>query len=516
MRSRSYVLGLLVAGAGLGVAEFVNGLYDSARSPVVAVSEAFIEIAPTWLVEWAKSAFGTNDKLALVIGALIVITLVGLGVGRLAVAGRHAAAAGITTAMSVVGALAVVSRPNAGVSALGPTVAGLAASLGVLVWHRVGISAASRRDGTATTDPVAMPPELQPTRRRFLYGSAAIGALAVGAAGTGRALGRRFGVGSERKELTLPAADAAAETLGEVDVGVEGVTPFVISNDRFYRIDTAIVSPQVRASDWSLRIHGMVDEELTLTFEDLLARPQVERYMTLSCVSNEVGGRLVGNALWQGALLAPLLEEAGVDPGAQQLVSRSEDGWTCGTPVAEVMDGRDSMLAVRMNGEPLPVDHGYPVRMVVPGMYGYVSATKWVVEMELTTWDAFDAFWVPRGWDQQAPFKMTSRVDTPGNGATVAPGTTAIAGVAWHPHIGIAAVEVRIDDGPWTEARLADVPSTDTWRQWVHEWKATPGRHDITVRAVNELGERQIEDEAATAPNGASGYHTIEVDVSDA
>ncbi|MEJ7561199.1 MAG: twin-arginine translocation signal domain-containing protein [Ilumatobacteraceae bacterium] len=229
MRSRSYVLGLLVAGAGLGLAELVNGLYDSARSPVVSVSEAFIELTPTWLKDWAISVFGTNDKLALVIGALIVITLVGLGVGRLAVAGRHAAAAGITTAMSVVGALAVVSRPNAGVSALGPTVAGLAASLGVLAWHRVGIPAANRRDGTATTDPVAIPPELAPTRRRFLYGSAAIGALAVGAAGTGRALGRRFGVGSERKELTLPAADAAAETLGEVDVGVEGVTPFVIS-----------------------------------------------------------------------------------------------------------------------------------------------------------------------------------------------------------------------------------------------------------------------------------------------
>ncbi|MDQ3312686.1 MAG: molybdopterin-dependent oxidoreductase, partial [Actinomycetota bacterium] len=282
MRSRSYVLGLLVAGAGLGVAELVNGLYDSARSPVVAVSEAFIEIAPTWLVDWAKSVFGTNDKLVLVIGALIVITLVGLGVGRLAVAGHHAAAAGITTAMSVVGALAVVSRPNAGVSALGPTVAGLAASLGVLAWHRVGIPTAGRRYGT--TDPVAMPPELQPTRRRFLYGSAAIGALAVGAAGAGRALGRRFGVGSERKELTLPPAADAAEALGEVDVGVEGVTPFVISNDSFYRIDTAIVSPQVRASDWSLRIHGMVDKELTLTFDELIARPQVERYMTLSCV----------------------------------------------------------------------------------------------------------------------------------------------------------------------------------------------------------------------------------------
>ncbi|MEJ7722409.1 MAG: molybdopterin-dependent oxidoreductase [Ilumatobacteraceae bacterium] len=291
------------------------------------------------------------------------------------------------------------------------------------------------------------------------------------------------------------------------------MSSFVTSNKDFYRIDTAISVPQLRAADWRLRVHGMVDRELTLTFADLLARSQVERYLTLSCVSNEVGGMLAGNALWQGALLGPILAEAGVRAGAEQLVSRSIDGWTCGTPVADVMDGRDAMLAIRMNREALPASHGYPVRMIVPGLYGYVSATKWVVDLEVTTWEAFDAYWIPRGYAQQAPVKTASRIDVPRNGAVVKPGRTAVAGVAWHPHVGISQVQVRIDGGDWVNAQLAAVPSRDTWRQWVYRWDATPGGHIVRVRAIDGSGRVQDYREVGVLPDGATGYHSISVQV---
>ncbi|MBA2385946.1 MAG: molybdopterin-dependent oxidoreductase [Acidimicrobiia bacterium] len=556
-RGTGLALGLLATGAGLAASELVNGLYDSGRSPVVSAGEAFIDRTPPTLKDWAIRNFGTSDKMVLVTGALAVITLLGVVVGRIAVRRRVSLAGALTLVIGVLGAMAVVSRPNTSFSSLGPTVAGTVVSLGVLAWYWRGPGAVS---GAAADDPGDVMAPLD--RRRFVAGAAAITASALAAAGTGQVLGRRFGVASERDELVLPAPDDAAGALpvaddapgrlpprgdatgtlpgrddargplpgrddaagtlpgpddtlaGGVEVGVPGVSPFVTSNAEFYRIDTALTVPQLKAAEWQLRVHGMVDRELTLNFADLLARPQVERFLTLSCVSNEVGGQLVGNALWQGALLGPILTQAGVQAGAEQLVSRSVDGWTCGTPVAEVMDGRDALLAVRMNGEPLPTSHGYPVRMVVPGMYGFVSATKWVVEMELTTWDAFDAYWVPRGWSQQAPFKMTSRIDTPRSGANLAAGRQAIAGLAWHPHVGVAKVEVQIDGGDWRQAQLADVPSKDTWRQWVYPWDAEPGNHTIRVRAINEAGEVQVYKEASVAPDGASGYHEIDVRVS--
>jgi DMSO/TMAO reductase YedYZ molybdopterin-dependent catalytic subunit len=338
-----------------------------------------------------------------------------------------------------------------------------------------------------------------------------VSSLAVG--GLGRRLQERFEIGDEREELALPEpVDAASVVPPGADLGIDGVTPFVTPGDDFYRIDTALRVPQVRRASWRLRIHGMVDRELTLGFDDLLARDQVERFVTLSCVSNEVGGDLVGNARWQGVLLSDVLREAGVRAGAEQLVSRSVDGWTCGTPVAAVLDGRDAMLAIAMNGEPLPAAHGYPVRMVVPGLYGYVSATKWVTDIELTTWDAFDAYWVPRGWAKEAPVKTMTRIDRPRRDIEAA-GRYEIGGVAWAVHRGISAVQVRIDDGAWIDCELAAVPSDDTWRQWVHRWDAAPGRHTIEARAIDGAGAVQPEERAAPAPNGAQGYHRVTVDV---
>ena len=281
-----------------------------------------------------------------------------------------------------------------------------------------------------------------------------------------------------------------------------------------YRIDTALIVPQVSTDGWRLRVHGMVDREVELDFAQLLGRPMVERDVTLTCVSNEVGGNLAGNARWLGAPLAALLEEVGVDPRADMILSRSKDGMTIGTPTAVVMDGRDAMLAVGMNGQPLPAEHGFPVRMVVPGLYGYVSATKWLVDLELTRFDRETPYWVERGWVPKAPIRTASRIDTPRSFTDLKTGRVAVAGVAWAQHRGIAKVEVRVDGGSWAQARLAEVPSADTWRQWVWEWAATPGRHVLEVRATDADGVTQPGRQQMPFPSGATGWHAVEVSVS--
>jgi len=294
---------------------------------------------------------------------------------------------------------------------------------------------------------------------------------------------------------------------------VPGLGPFITPNPRFYRVDTALLAPAVMAEDWRLRIHGMVDREIELDYQQLLARPLIERDVTLTCVSNPVGGHYIGNARWVGAPLRDLLQEAGVHPDADQIVSRSVDGFTVGTPTAIAMDGRDAMLAVQMNGEPLPIEHGFPVRMVVPGLYGYVSATKWLVDIELTTFDAFDPYWIQRGWAERGPIKTMSRIDTPTPFRSIQPGEVSIAGVAWAQHVGIERVEVGIDDGRWQEAELAAEDTIDTWRQWVYRWRATPGEHHLKVRATDRSGLTQTADRAEPFPDGATGQHEILVRV---
>jgi DMSO/TMAO reductase YedYZ molybdopterin-dependent catalytic subunit len=366
--------------------------------------------------------------------------------------------------------------------------------------------------GPTDGDEAAPPTPGGMDRRRFVLTGIAGAVAAVAAGGAGRAFGRRFEADASRAAVHLPSPAGAPEP-AVAGLDVPGLSPFVTPNAAFYRVDTALLVPAVKAEDWSLRVHGMVDHELTLTFDELMARPLIEREVTLTCVSNEVGGEYVGNASWLGAPLKDLLEEAGVDAGADQLVSRSVDGFTAGSPTAVLTDGRDAMLAIAMNGEPLPIEHGFPVRMVVPGLYGYVSATKWVVDLELTTFDAFDAYWIRRGWAQQAPIKTESRIDTPRRGADLAAGTVAVAGVAWAQHRGIAAVELRVDDGDWMPAELSEQLSTDTWRQWLVRWEATPGSHQLQVRATDGDGEVQTDRVAPPFPDGATGYHTIGVEV---
>jgi DMSO/TMAO reductase YedYZ molybdopterin-dependent catalytic subunit len=323
-------------------------------------------------------------------------------------------------------------------------------------------------------------------------------------ADAGRATASRLGISLP------PLASAAPDPVG--DPQAAGAAPFYTPNADFYRVDTALTVPRLDADTWSLRLHGMVDEPMTLSFADLLAMPLVERDITLTCVSNEVGGPYVGNARWTGVLLGPLLERAGVQPGATQLLSTSADGWTCGTPTEVVTDGRDAMLAVAMNGEPLPFEHGFPVRMVVPGLYGYVSATKWVTDIELTTLDE-QAYWITRGYAQQAPIKLSSRIDTPKALASLPAGTVAVAGVAWAQTTGIATVEVSIDGGDWQPAELAGEAGVDTWRQWFLRWDAEPGSHRITVRATDKAGVVQTDTRRPIYPDGATGQQQLLVTV---
>ena len=502
------VLGLLATGAGLAVAELVVGLVDGSSSPVVPVGQVFIDWVPKPLKDWAIETFGTNDKVVLVVGALVVLLGLGIAVGVLAMRGARAAAYSLTAIIGVIGSWAVLTRPEPTLAKLLPTLIGTAVSIAVLWYLAPRPAPTAQRSG-----PIAQPMGVD--RRGFVVGAIGIGSVAVIAGGLGRMLQARFDVNSERETLALPSTDSGSPELpADVELGVPGIDSFVTPNDGFYRIDTALVVPQVSKDSWSLKIGGMVDNELELTFDDLLARPQIERYVTLSCVSNEVGGGLVGNALWQGVLLRDVLDEAGLQPGATQLVSRSIDGWTAGTPTEVIMDGRDAMLAVAMNGEPLPARHGYPVRMVVPGLFGYVSATKWITDIEMTRWEDYDAYWVPRGWSKEGPVKTMARIDTPRGGDQEQ--GVAIGGVAWAVHRGVSAVQVRVDGGDWTDAEIGGVPSKDTWVQWAYRLEADPGEHMIEARALDGDGEPQPEGPRPVAPNGAEGYHRIRIRLADA
>lgn len=524
-RRHGVALGLIASFAGLAVAELVVGLVRSASSPVVPVGQEVIDAVPPGVKDWAIDTFGTADKPALVIGTFLVLGVIGSLVGVLAVRGRAAAAYAITVAVGVVGAIAVIARPDPSFGKLLPTIVGTIVSLGVLRFLAPITPSATTTEIDPDADPMDALPEMP--RRGFVQGAATVGVVAVALGAIGRVLRGRFEVADEIATLDIPepvetvpaapvvAGDAAVD--GPRDFGIDQVESWVVSNSDFYRIDTALTVPQVSRDSWSLRIHGMVDRELELTFADVLARPMIERYVTLSCVSNEVGGDLVGNALFQGIRLQDLLDEAGVQEGATQVVSRSIDGWDCGSPTSVIMDGRDAMLAIAMNGEPLPPEHGYPARLVVPGLYGYVSATKWVTEIELTRWEDFDGYWIPRGWAKEAPVKTMARIDRPRPGRTYeagAGGVVDIGGLAWAVHRGVSRVEVSIDDAEWVDCELAGVPSDDTWRQWRYRWAdASPGEHTVRARAWDRSGEPQPSDPASPAPDGAQGYHQVRFSV---
>ena len=350
-------------------------------------------------------------------------------------------------------------------------------------------------------------------RRRFFKAALALSAAAVASEGIGRFIENRHIAEASRSGVGLPKPSSPAGPLpAGADLRISGISPYVTPNTDFYRVDTTLFVPHIPVEKWNLKIHGMVDRPIGLNYEQLISRPLIERDITLNCVSNPVGGRYIGNARWIGVPLRPLLEEAGVHPGADQIAGRSSDGMTIGTPTAIALDGRDAMLAVAMNGEPLPFEHGFPVRMLVPGLYGYESATKWLVDLELTTLAAFQAYWIERGWAQIAPIQTASRIDTPRSGSLKA-GVVTVAGVAWAQHRGISRVEVRVDGGAWTPVELATENTPDTWRQWKWQWSAARGDHTLEVRATDAMGRAQTGEHAPPFPSGSTGWDRVDVTV---
>jgi DMSO/TMAO reductase YedYZ molybdopterin-dependent catalytic subunit len=545
--------GLLAGAVAVGVGQLVAGVVAPASSPVVAVGEASIDSTPPPVKNFAISSFGSNDKTVLVAGILVVLALFAALVGKWAVRRLRNGMLGLA-AFTVIGLAAALTRPTAAPSWAAATLVGGAAAA-LTLWRLVlrvpepvpppaTPLSGTPQPGTPLsgtplsgtpqpgTPPPSSPPTAQrryqpgpparppapvtpaPQRRSFLVASGvAAGTAAVTYLG-GRMLGERSAVTQAQKSLRIPAPTHPAPPLPVgSDLRIPGLSSFITPNSSFYRVDTAIVLPEIAPTTWQLRIHGMVAREITITFEDLIRRPLTAEYITLTCVSNPVAGPYVGNALWVGASLATLLRQAGVRAGADQLLCTSQDGFTSGTPLQTVMDGRDAMLAVAMNGTALPVEHGFPVRMVVPGLYGYVSACKWITDIEVTTYQANVSYWAQRGWSAQAPIKTESRIDVPTGNNPLKPGRTPVAGVAWAQHKGIDAVEVRVDKGPWTQAKLAAVPDIDCWRQWVWDWDATPGVHVLEARATDATGYTQTALQAPPEPNGASGYPSLSVNV---
>ncbi|MFE0472337.1 molybdopterin-dependent oxidoreductase [Streptomyces sp. NPDC058947] len=521
-RAAAALAGAVSGFAALAVAELVSAAVRPEARPVVAVGGAVIDRTPAGVKDWAIRNFGTDDKLVLQLGILVLLALFAMALGIGALRFRRAGAAGVLV-FGVIGALAATTRPDSrGLSDALPALVG--AGAGAVVLHALAGRPAPRERaaGSIAAGDAHEGSVVDWDRRGFVVAASVAAAASAGAGVLGRSLnssGHRNAVASRgRLVLPAPASPAPAVPRG-AGLRIPGVSAFVTPNRSFYRVDTALVVPKVDATAWRLRIHGKgVRRPRTLSFDDLLRRELVERDITLTCVSNEVGGPYVGNARWLGVRLADLLAECGVEPPsaggpADQLVARSVDGMTLGSPVEDVMDGRDALLAVGMNGEPLPFAHGFPVRMVVPGLYGYVSACKWIEDIELTTFASYDPYWAERGWARQAPVKTQSRIDTPRPFARPRAGTVMVAGVAWAQRRGIDRVEVRVDDGPWRRARLAAEGSRDTWRQWSFPWQATKGSHTLTVRATDRTGSTQTERRARTVPDGATGWHSVVVTV---
>lgn len=529
----------------LAVGHAVAGFVDFRSSPFLAVSDSVIDRAPAFVREATIDALGTADKPALLIGLAVILAIAGAVAGIVERRNRPTGSV-ILVALGLVGTLAAVTRPGAAPLWAAPTLIGTA--LGVLTLrllvgalHRSVVSAESsvapadapsqpassdhpESERPASDHPESERPALEypapehaarelptPDRRRFLVLAGSAVAVIAAAGATGMALSRRAAdLMADRAGFRLPRVlgrSAAPPVPAGVTPDAPGVTSFLTRNEDFYRIDTALRVPAVATTDWRLRIHGLVEREIEIDWNSLITREAQERIVTLTCVSNEVGGDLVGTATWTGFRMADLLAEAGPLPEADMLLSTSADGWTAGTPLEAVLDGRDALLAVGMNGEPLPLDHGYPVRQVVPGLYGYVSATKWVVDWEVTRFDQASAYWTDRGWGERGPIRTASRIDRPAPLAELPAGPVVVAGTAWAQRRGIERVEVRVDDEPWQDAALSAEYSVDTWRMWSWTWDAEPGLHTVSVRATDGAGETQTEERRAPVPDGSTGWH---------
>ncbi|HSP27649.1 MAG TPA: molybdopterin-dependent oxidoreductase [Ilumatobacteraceae bacterium] len=527
--------GVVAAIVALGVAELIAGVRQQWRSPVIDVGNRVIDNVPPFVKDFAIETFGTNDKPALLIGIGVTLLVYAAVIGALSFRRRIEIGLVGIGVFGLIGAWAAVSnRAGGSLDDAIPTLVGSAIGATTLWFvHRISLpllagpilAGSSSADAAIPSDPTnadQQSPTDAPraTRRELLVRSggvlAALAFVGAGAGAVGRSIRSRFSAVESRMNVTLPRATNTLDPISNgVTVGVDGVAPFVTPNADFYRIDTALTVPQVPTEGYELRVTGMVDRDLALSFDDLLRRNVVEHDITLTCVSNTIGGELIGNARWTGVRLDELLAEAGVDPAATQVVGRSIDGYTCGFPIEAATDGRNALVAFGMNGEPLPLEHGFPVRLIVPGLYGYISATKWLTEIELTTFEDFEQYWVPRGYADRAPIKLMSRIDSVDGLGTLTrtpDGVAAIGGVAWAQTRGISAVEVQLDEGPWQPCELGDALNDDTWRQWAFRWAPTAtGRTSIRCRATDGGGVIQPAERTEPLPNGASGHHQIVV-----
>ena len=572
-------IGIVAAGGALGLSEILSGLSRKIPSLVVSVAEEIVDITPGFIARWSIDTLGSAQKPALVWGIVIVSILLGAVLGWPSRKRWWVMPAGLVV-FAVVGGWAAARNPlsSDGLGWMTGLVSGAFGIAVFLSLYALALAAIPSGESEEPAEKQRVPMVGRGRfndRRRFV---GAVGLMA-GASLAGGLLGRwlrrrdtvegaREGVAEALQGRTIatptarptpvptaqagdddamvdsspgstpeatpaagadPTAEPTAEATGEPTPSVTaepvgepnfdhiaGIAPLITPNEDFYLIDTALSYPQVDPADWSLQIHGMVDREVEISFDELLDLGLVREQVTLSCVSNSVGGRLVGNAEWVGVPLARVLDEAGVQPGATQIVGRSIDRWTAGFPTEVALDGRVAMVAVQMNGEPLPISHGFPARLVVAGLYGYVSATKWLSDIELTTWEAFDGYWIPRGWSKEGPIKTQSRIDVPRRGSVIDPGPTAIAGVAWAPSRAIEKVEVQVDEEPWVEAELSRETTINSWRQWMVTWNATPGRHQVRVRATDGTNTTQTPEITDPAPDGATGWHTIQVRAEEA
>ncbi|WP_435748914.1 molybdopterin-dependent oxidoreductase [Microbacterium sp. PMB16] len=507
----SALAGVIGGAVFLATAELFALIFARSASPLLAVGGFVIDIVPQPFKEFAIATFGEYDKIALLAGLGLAVVIASAIAGILQLVRPPL---GIV-ALIVAGALstaAIVTR--AGVTALAflPPVLGTIVGSVILFflirrlrsWRKAAVGERTD-DGDVPENPAA-PRAFD--RRRFFALAAISGASAIIVGITARAVSMTVGsVETIRKALNLPAARTKVTVPDGAELDIKGLSKLFTPNKDFYRVDTALTVPTIDPDTWRLVIDGMVDQRVEMSFQDLLDMGLDEYAITLTCVSNEVGGELVGNAMWLGVPLRDVLKKAGVKSGADMVLSKSVDGYTASTPLAALTDDNlDAILAVGMNGEPLPLEHGFPVRMVVPGLYGYVSATKWLTELKVTTFADDKAYWTPRGYSEEAPIKFSSRLDTPSIGEAVPAGKIPIAGVAWAQSVGIERVEVKIDEGEWTPVTLSKPINDDTWVQWFMEWDATPGTHYVAVRAINKNGDLQIEDRAPIAPNGSSGW----------
>ena len=507
--------GLVAGGAGLATSYFVAMAMSIRESPVVAIAEVVIQLTPGALAERGVQALGHLDKPVLVAVVLLVTVVVFAFAGRLAARSIWSSAA-VYAVLAVLAGAAVASRNGTGVLDQSPVVVGFATWLIALSLLTAPLrqghalsAAVTAAGGPADGARPATYDDGAQSRRSFVLRAGTITALAVTLGVVGRVVGRGRRQVEQARSLLRLVGVTQPQVPAQAAIGLDGVSPWMTPVGDFYRIDTSIVAPTIAPSDWQLRIHGLVDREVVISYEELVGREFSEDWITLNCVSNPVGGDLIGNAWWSGVRLADLLAEAGVQSGADAVLQTSDDGWTCGTPLSALTDSRDAILAVAMNGEPLPIEHGFPVRTVVPGLYGYVSACKWVVDLEVTRFDKISAFWTDRGWGEKGPVKMSSRIDVPRSGDSVSAGTGRVGGAAWSQHTGIAAVEYALDGGDWQPAEISNPGTDDAWVQWAASVDLKAGDHTMRVRATDKAGLVQTGVERDVLPDGSTGWHTI-------